>query len=1100
MKKNVILATILLLTMGFLCAQVTPSSNPDSCQLIQRFDTLVPVQEVEISPITCPTFVASQYHDVRDVFYATVQDTLGAGPDVYGFLIYLLGEDAYGNEARIYKGYVSNGNTPDAISFALMFGAPAIVTNSDHFTPYLYALPDQRIALVPYMYYTGEDCVDTIFGPEILYTLPEVACPRLGNVTVTPQMGGSLLLRTPILDYDSQMVDSTAIQYIIRYPDASWVTENAVISGNELTLSFVPALGATGAFKFAARMNLSGICALIGDVTVFSDTVDYTLVPCPDFDGPIYVISSPDGLRDTIAVGLAHYNESMVGEIRVTVRIAGQEDVIATGTMQVNAAGTLAKYDVGDWAAGNLLSQYGLTPGDTLTYRVVATMVMEEGVMCSAVAQDSVTMGVPECPAFNHAGAAVTTLFTLEDRSIDVTYPVEHYLSALVYDDPSAFQMKWYKESVYQGVIPATYNPSDHSLHATLPKANIAQGRRYDFAPTMKLIRYCNSGGTAFQLVEGDTVGVVFPALCTQYGSATTAVLNIDSSITLTHPLVNYDTDLFEGAAAPVFYIYVDGVQKAPLTAEIDSNGVMRAVITASQLQPLNAMFAFEGKTLTFVPRFYMGSYCADPGTGPVSNGICYPFNTSPGFVANSTALTLNESNNSVSMTVGVSDYAVGRIVSYLFRCCTNNCGQGGSGWLDVVASWNGAHNAFSATRTFNYPGDTLMVIPFMVVDHGCAGLDTLYGALAQVAIPLCPSYGDSTTVVLNSDGTITVSHAIENYRTALVQGNPFFSMYVQGVASPTMVAANVSAVGVMTAVLPAATVSALAGKSLTFAPVMSLLNGCNDQLSAAPTAEVCVPLPSNMKPSFSGVTNTSGEEKLTLFPNEGVILRSKIVNYDNFSDNIARKGYLLSLNSIDEYDPTLAIDVEVSGVTNDTLWYKVGLDSCGLTVYYRPFVILSNTCDSVVLGEQKSFHMWIPEFTISANPAVTNGTQEVALHAVATMTVGTFCNATHSMEEWISLEWVDTSTCMITYMGMTFALSSAYGLIQQMMTNTYHITADNWRYEWRANDILIHQSSSTGDTTDTPAQTTTYTAYGIFDYNGKQCIAKDSVTVTVNP
>ena len=65
-------------------------------------------------------------------------------------------------------------------------------------------------------------------------------------------------------------------------------------------------------------------------------------------------------------------------------------------------------------------------------------------------------------------------------------------------------------------------------------------------------------------------------------------------------------------------------------------------------------------------------------------------------------------------------------------------------------------------------------------------------------------------------------------------------------------------------------------------------------------------------------------------------------------------------------------------------------IDSCGKTVYYRPFVILYG-CDSVVLGEEKSFEMWAPDFTVGADPNPASSGEQVTLTAVATMTIGTW-------------------------------------------------------------------------------------------------------------
>ena len=418
-----------------------------------------------------------------------------------------------------------------------------------------------------------------------------------------------------------------------------------------------------------------------------------------------------------------------------------------------------------------------------------------------------------------------------------------------------------------------------------------------------------------------------------------------------------------------------------------------------------------------------------------------------------------------------------------------------------------------------------------MVIDNGCVGFDTLYGALAQVEIPLCPEYGDTTVAVLRSDGSIKVSHLIANYNAALVQASSKFNMYVQGESTPTELSANVSAEGLMTVVLPDSIVSTLVGKILTFTPVLSLLNGCDNYLSAAPTAEICVPLPADMKPSFSGVTNTDGLGKMNLFPNNGVIVKAKILNYD--SAFTKKTGFLISREAITAYNPDLYQEVAVvpSGETGDSIVYTVGIDSCGGFTHYCPFVIL-DCCDSVVLGTDHSFEMWAPSLdTVSADPYTIAANGTVMLKAVATMEVASWPTVAGSYTAFMPYaagmcssmtECVDDTSCAVycsnlpnasdavlqpmeNWMTLLVAVRNCcvtWSMVKTSIMNSFGIDPADaiFKYVWEANGSEIYQSGTSGTTYVQPATTTNYTAKAIFTYNNTSCVVKDTVTVTVNP
>ena len=251
---------------------------------------------------------------------------------------------------------------------------------------------------------------------------------------------------------------------------------------------------------------------------------------------------------------------------------------------------------------------------------------------------------------------------------------------------------------------------------------------------------------------------------------------------------------------------------------------------------------------------------------------------------------------------------------------------------------------------------------------------------------------------------------------------------------------------------------------------------------------------------------------------NEGIILRAKIVDYSAHSNQIAQAGYLISRNPITEYSADKAVLGTIGGLTGDSLTYKVGMDSCGGVTYYRPFLIMKGCDPQVVLGQQKSFTMWAPNLTVSANPASVASGGSVALEAVATMTVGQWnmntsngvpcqmipyfanscqlnytedCSTTKNMEVWMYLLvglrycpsfWNSFSGMIINYMGMDPGIA-------------------DFRYRWERNGTPFFSTnapSEPGTTTDTPTATTTYTGVADFSYNGVHCIQKQSVTVTV--
>lgn len=373
-----------------------------------------------------------------------------------------------------------------------------------------------------------------------------------------------------------------------------------------------------------------------------------------------------------------------------------------------------------------------------------------------------------------------------------------------------------------------------------------------------------------------------------------------------------------------------------------------------------------------------------------------------------------------------------------------------------------------------------------------------------------------------NADGSVTVTHQMLNYTPSLLHPTASPRAYgydSTGVQRMYSTDVQITDDGFMSCTFPASNFDAYPSHNMHFRFRVYLSTAYCTQLPNGPLSDaVCIPY--STLPSFTGVSNTQGSEsaKTTLFLNEGIILRAKIVDYSAHSNQIAQAGYLVSREPITEYSADKAVLGTIGGLTGDSLTYKVGMDSCGGVTYYRPFLIMKGCDPQVVLGQQKSFTMWAPNLTVSANPASVASGGSVALEAVATMTVGQWnmntsngvpcqmipyfanscqlnytedCSTTKNMEVWMYLLvglrycpsfWNSFSGMIINYMGMDPGIA-------------------DFRYRWERNGTPFFSTnapSDPGTTTDTPTATTTYTGVADFSYNGVHCIQKQSVTVTV--
>ncbi len=424
-------------------------------------------------------------------------------------------------------------------------------------------------------------------------------------------------------------------------------------------------------------------------------------------------------------------------------------------------------------------------------------------------------------------------------------------------------------------------------------------------------------------------------------------------------------------------------------------------------------------------------------------------------------------------------------------------------------------------------PGARYDFVPRIHLSSYC---DSQSGAYATIEGPsgslvsavYCPAYTATTDAVRNADGSVTVTHQMLNYTPSLLHPTASPRAYgydSTGVQRMYSTDVQITDDGFMSCTFPASNFDAYPSHNMHFRFRVYLSTAYCTQLPNGPLSDaVCIPY--STLPSFTGVSNTQGSEsaKTTLFLNEGIILRAKIVDYSAHSNQIAQAGYLVSREPITEYSADKAVLGTIGGLTGDSLTYKVGMDSCGGVTYYRPFLIMKGCDPQVVLGQQKSFTMWAPNLTVSANPASVASGGSVALEAVATMTVGQWnmntsngvpcemipyfanscqlnytedCSTTKNMEVWMYLLvglrycpsfWNSFSGMIINYMGMDPGIA-------------------DFRYRWERNGTPFFSTnapSDPGTTTDTPTATTTYTGVADFSYNGVHCIQKQSVTVTV--
>ncbi len=404
----------------------------------------------------------------------------------------------------------------------------------------------------------------------------------------------------------------------------------------------------------------------------------------------------------------------------------------------------------------------------------------------------------------------------------------------------------------------------------------------------------------------------------------------------------------------------------------------------------------------------------------------------------------------------------------------------------------------YSCSRETGETVGTYAIKPTGDTVQGNYNVSYVNGTLT-ITVPPCPTLGTTTYTpdpVTSSTTTITLSTPVNNMVDDVVTiSDASFTIVADGVSNRT-IDATYNNNGAITASLTG--LDAYRGKPIKVTPKIVVAGCSTSGAITGNTVEICVPYAT--RPSITAVSHTPSNPmgKTDLFNYEGVTLSATVSNYT--ASQVESRGFLISTNQNDIQSYSEEFAVAGGTVSSNTFKTssKLGLSYCGKKWYYRAFIKLKG-CEEPVLSSINNFQMWGPESatnsnvagpTVSASPSSVTAGQTVTLTATAYMTVGTGNLGTHPLEEW--MHYSDQSW----YPG---DLSSLYQMLMPSILSSYGITEQAWTYRWEdENGQTIYSNHTSGTTTVTPTQTTTYTAYGEFLYNGETCRVSKSIKVTV--
>lgn len=747
------------------------------------------------------------------------------------------------------------------------------------------------------------------------------------------------------------------------------------------------------------------------------------------------------------------------------------------------------------------------------------------------VSSESVAFTVPlPCPAFYDTKDSVsgTTYRMLSHIQLDNTYQYQNMLFVV-------------KESGDSVTVSASYNSNFEFRSIGFPINNsfLWAGKTITFYPVLDL--KCGSNMDNFVKIIGPSFTRSF-LQCPELGSISLHSNGLPDPIqrkdTLFVGVSNYSTALVNGVGVTVTPQGSSSSVYWTLDQWTPDHSAAYKILTLAQLQQLGLSTA--NLTVSVTANLTVNTNTEACNNASASGQVVLQgLPECPDFDASTTTVVTQQTNGSIVVTTPIAHYNPGLIyhtgvagqdsLYYTLYRNTADTSQPGAllGMRDAV------YDALSQSLTYTIPLSELVpgarydFVPHANLSGFCNSVSddyvTIGGPAGYIVVPInCPSYSPTTLAVRNTDGSVTVTHQIVDYNPVMVNSQNMPRVYAcdtNMTVFKTSTNVIIDASGLLTCTFQASDLASRPSHNVFFRPRIYLSNTyCSTQPGTGPASnQVCLPY-TNL-PSFTAVSNTSGVGKVTLFTNEGVILKAKVTGSGAFAINqVAQAGFLISRSPITGYSADKAVVGTLGGTTGDTLSYKVCMDSCGGTIYYRPYLIMKGCDPQIVLGTQKSFSMWSPTFTVSANPTTVAAGGSVALNAVATMTVGTWnqptsygipcqeigsfanncglnytddCSTTKTMEVWMYL-LVGLRNCTSFWTSFHSIIENAIGMDPGIA---------DFQYRWERNGVQFFSttsSSTPGSTTDSPTATTVYTGIADFSYNGVHCVQKKNVTVTV--
>lgn len=528
-----------------------------------------------------------------------------------------------------------------------MGGSAWYVDPSQHYiaTP-MTALPTQQTVLqatASVEARCGVDLVDngyvTITSASVTLTIP-MACPAFYGTEDALSNNAYRMLSHIDLNggYDYQQT-----HFVVKTgADSSSVSATYSSSSMEMASSWI---STTQNFPWANQtITLYPVvevkCGLSSNnyVTITGPAISRSFASCPTL-GNVFLTSNqasnPNLRADTLFAEIENYTSSMIHRVVFSVTRVGSSTTLQWEADGWNAAHSAA-YKV---LTLSLLQQLGLSTTDIVA-TVDVTMEVNansQGCQNATVSGSVVTLtALAECPSF--AAAAVTTVEQDYDGSITVATPVQHYNPMLIHYTGVTGQDSLYY-TIYMntsgtdqpgseaGTIDAVYDAQSQKMTCTIPYSHLTPGARYDFVPHINLDAYCNPASDNYVTIEGPSGSKICTVYCPDYSSTTYAVRNADSTVTVTHQLVNYNPYLL-GTLRFRAFDTTGNQQFSTTDVVVNDDGLMACTFPASNFN------SYASHNMTFRPQVIVKSPCSYLFMGPISNPVCIPYSDLPSFTA----------------------------------------------------------------------------------------------------------------------------------------------------------------------------------------------------------------------------------------------------------------------------------------------------------------------------------------------------------------------------------------------------------------------------------------------------------------------------------